>query len=81
MVELKLNVSDVDFDSLIHLLAGSMAGPAVLAAKMVPDSAKEDLVVSYINSNAEKLEQMFQNMLAGKGVNLKISGAKAMKIG
>ena len=81
MVELKLNVSDVDFDSVIQALAGHLAGPAAMAARLVPDSAKEDMVVQYINANAEKLEQMFENALASKGVKLKVSGAQATKIG
>ena len=81
MVELRFDVSEVDFDSVVQALAGSLAGPAVLAARMLPDSAKEDMVVSYVNANAEKLEQMFENALAGKGVKLKITGAKATKIG
>ena len=81
MVELKLNVSDVDFDSVIQALAGHLAGPAAIAARLVPDSAKEDMVVQYINANAEKLEQMFENALASKGVKLKVSGAQATKIG
>ena len=81
MVELKLNVSDVDFDSVIQALAGHLAGPAAMAARLVPDSAKEDMVVQYINANSEKLEQMFENALASKGVKLKISGAQATKVG
>ena len=43
MVELKFNVSDVDFDSVIQALAGGLAGPAALAARALPDSAKEEL--------------------------------------
>ena len=80
MVELKFKVSDVDFDSVIQALAGSLAGPAAMAARLVPDSAKEEMVASYINSNAEKLEQMLENALASKGVKLKITGATATKI-
>ena len=81
MIELKLNVSDVDFDSVIQALAGHLAGPAAIAARLVPDSAKEDMVVQYINANSAQLEQMFENALAGKGVKLKVSGAQAAKIG
>lgn len=77
MVELKFNVSDVDFDSVIQALAGSLAGPAALAARALPDSAKEELVAKYINANAAKLENWIGNAIASKGVKMKISGAQA----
>ena len=80
MVELRFDVSEVDFDSVIQALAGSLAGPAAMAARLLPDGAKEEMVAGYINANAEKLEQMLENALASKGVKLKISGAKATKI-
>ena len=77
MVELKLHVSDVDYDSLIQALAGQLAGPAVMAAKLLPDSAKEEMAAKYINANAERIGQMLESALANKGVHVKISGAKA----
>lgn len=77
MVELRFNVSDVDFDSVIQALAGSMAGPAAFAARALPDSAKEELVVKYINANAARLEQWMESALASKGVKMRISGAQA----
>lgn len=77
MVELKLLVSEVDYESVIQALAGHLAGPAVLAARALPDSAKEELVVKYINSNAGRLEGWMENALASKGVKMKISGAEA----
>ena len=77
MVELKLYVSDVDFDSVIQALAGHLAGPAVLAARALPDNAKEELVVKYINSNSGKIDSWIENALASKGVRMKITGAQA----
>ena len=77
MVELKLYVSDVDYESLIQALAGRVPGPAVMAARVLPDGAKEELVVKYINSNSSKLEGWMASALASKGVHLKISGAQA----
>ena len=80
MVELKFNVSDVDFESVIQALAGGFAGPAALAARALPDSAKEELVVKYINANAGKLESWMENALASKGVRMKITQARATKL-
>ena len=77
MVELKFTVSDVDFDTVIQALAGQLAPPVVLAARAMPDEAKEELVVRYINANAGQMERQFEAALAAKGVRLKISGAKA----
>ena len=56
MVELRFNVSDVDFDSVIQALSGRLAGPVTMMARTLPDSAKEELVVKYINANADRLE-------------------------
>ena len=77
MVELRLNVSEVDYASVVQALAGHLAGPAMLAAGALPDSAKEELVVKYINANAGRLESWMENALASKGVRLKITGAQA----
>ena len=77
MVELKLYVSDVDYESVVQALAGRLAGPAALAAKALPDAAKEELVVKYINANSTKIEGWMENALASKGVKLKITGAQA----
>lgn len=82
MVELKLYVSEVDFESAIQAFAGTgFAGnAAVLAAKALPDSAKEELAVKYVNSNAEKLEEMLASAAARKGIRVKFSGAQATVI-
>lgn len=77
MIELKLYVSDVDYESVVQALSGKLAGPAVLAAKALPDGAKEEMAVRYINGSASKLEEMMENALASKGVKLKITGAQA----
>ena len=77
MVELKLYVSDVDYESVVQALAGRLSGPAALAARALPDSAKEELVVKYINGNSAKIEEWMESALASKGVRLKITGAQA----
>ncbi len=80
MVELKFSVSDVDFDAVIQALAGQLAPPVILAARAMPDEAKEELVVRYINANAAQMERRFESALASKGLRMKISGAKATLI-
>ena len=77
MVELKFNVSDVDYESIIQALAGFLAGPAVMAVRAMPDSAKEEMAVRYINANAARMESWLENALASKGVRMKISDAQA----
>lgn len=78
MVELKLYVSEVDFDSVIRLVGGGMmGGVASMAARAMSEGAKEELAVKYINGSARKLEDMLENAAASKGVSLKISGAQA----
>lgn len=80
MVELKLYVSDVDFEALLKLMAnGNAAGmtAAAMAARALPDSAKEELAVKYINASSGKIEQMFENAAVSKGVHMKITGARA----
>lgn len=77
MVELKFSVSDVDFEAVIQALAGQLAGPVLMAARAMPDSAKEEMVAKYINANASQMERWLENALASKGLRMKISGAKA----
>lgn len=79
MIELKLYVSEVDFEATIQALAGTgFAGnAAVLAARALPDSAKEELAVKYMNANAEKLQDMMQSAAERKGIRMKVSGAQA----
>ena len=82
MIELKLYVSDVDYEATIQALAGTgFAGSAaVLAARALPDSAKEELAVKYMNANAEKLESMMEAAAERKGFRMKFSGAQATVI-
>lgn len=79
MIELKLYVNEVDYESLIEAFAGTgFAGSAaVMAARALPDSAKEELAVKYLNMNAEKLENMLESAAERKGVRVRISGAQA----
>ena len=77
MVELRLSVSDVDFEAVIQALAGQLAGPALMAARAMPDEAKEEMAVRYLNANAAQMERWLENALAAKGLRMKISGAKA----
>ena len=80
MIELKLNISDVDYEALIKTFAGSLSGPAILAAKALPVSAKEDLAVKYLNTNAGKLCAALEKMAAGKGIHLSATDAEAKKL-
>ncbi len=79
MIELKLYVSDVDYDAVLkNLGGGGIAGAAAaMAAKALPDSAKEELAVKYLNGNADKLMAMLENAAAGQGIVLHVSGAQA----
>ena len=77
MVELKLYVSEVDYESVMQALGGHLAGPMALAARALPDSAKEELVVKYINASAGQMESWLENALSAKGLRMKISGAQA----
>ena len=79
MVELKMYVSEVDFDAAIRMFAGTgMAGNAAAAAAgLLSDSAKEELAVKYLNANSEKLEAMMEAAAERKGVRVKFTGACA----
>ncbi len=79
MIELKLYVSEVDYASAIQAFAGTgLAGStAVMAMKALPNSAKEELVVKYLNSNAEKLQGMLADAASRQGIRLTVSGAQA----
>lgn len=79
MIELKMSVSEIDFDAVIRLLAGTgIAGnAAAMAAGRLSDSAKEALAVKYINANAERISAMMENAAERKGVRVKITDAHA----
>ena len=82
MVELKLNVSDVDYDAVVKLLSGGgLAGAAIaMAASALSDDAKEEFAAKYINNNAHKLESMLETAAAKQKIHLRISGAQAAVI-
>lgn len=77
MIELTLTVRDVDYDALIARFAGSLGGMATLAAKALPQSAKEELAVKYLNANAGKLSQMLENAARQNGVGVTVGSASA----
>ena len=79
MIELKLYVSEMDYEAAIQAFAGTgvVGSAAALAARALPDSAKEELAVKYVNSNAEKLEGMLEAAAERKGIRVKVSGAQA----
>lgn len=79
MVELKLYVSDVDYEAALRVLTGGgiSGSAAAMAARALPDSAKEELAVKYMNASAAKLEGMLEQAAASKGIRLKITGAQA----
>jgi len=79
MVELKLYVSDVDYEAAIRTLTGGgIAGSAaVMAARALSEAKKEELAVKYLNSSAPKLARALENLAASKGIRLKVSGAQA----
>lgn len=79
MIELKINVSNVDYDAVIRLLGGG--GTASNAFSMLtgilPDGVKEEFAVDLINSNAGELASMLESAAAERGIRLNLSGAKA----
>ena len=79
MIELKLTVSDVDYEAAIRALTGGgmAGGAAVMAARALPDGKKEELAVKYLNANAPRLEQSLESLASSRGIRLKISGAQA----
>ena len=79
MIELKLYVSEVDFDSVIQRFAGSgsMGSMAAMAAGLLSDSAKEELAAKYLNASSDKLEAMLQDAAERQGLHMRLSGAQA----
>lgn len=80
MIELKLTVSELDYDALVRHFGGSLGSTLALAAKALPDSAKDDLAVKYLNSNAGAISQKIEQMAANRGVRLKIRDAQARTV-
>ncbi len=77
MIELTLTVRDVDYDALIARFGGSLGGVAAMAAKALPQSAKEELAVKYLNANAGKLSQKLEGMARQNGVGVTVETARA----
>lgn len=77
MIELTLTVRDVDYDALISRFGGSLGGVAAMAAKALPQSAKEELAVKYLNANAGKLSQKLEDMARQNGVGVTVETARA----
>ncbi len=77
MVELKLHVSDVDYESVLQALSGHFPKELISMARAVPDHAKEHLIVDFLNRNANKLEQWMEDTLTAQGIHAHISGASA----
>ena len=80
MIELKLQVSEIDYEAVVKLFAGSLGPAAAAAARMLPESAKEELAAKYLNASAPKLCEKAEQMAAERGLKMKISGAKATVI-
>ncbi len=80
MIELRFTLRDVDYEAIIQSLAGHVSGPAALAlaaARAMPDSAKEDMLVRYLNGNAGNLAAQLESAAQAKGIRLKVSAAQA----
>lgn len=77
MIELTLTVRDVDYDALIARFGGSLGGVAAMAAKALPQSAKEEMAVKYLNSNVGKLSQKLEGMARQNGVGVTVASARA----
>lgn len=77
MIELKLTIRQVDYDALIARFGGSLGGVAAMAAKALPQAAKEELAVKYLNANAGKLSQQLENMARQNGIAVTVDSASA----
>ncbi len=80
MIELKLSVSEVDYDALLSRFGGSIGGVAAMAARALPTGAKEDMAVKYLNNHADRLSQSLETLAANNGIRVKIASAEAKTI-
>ncbi len=80
MIELKLQVSEIDYEAVLKLFAGSLGPAAVAAARILPEGAKEELAAKYLNASAPKLCEKAEQMAERNGLKMKITGAKATVI-
>ena len=70
MIELKILVDDIDYNSLTELLVPLLAEKA----------KKDELVVQLINKNRDKLLQKGRALAAKNGVRLQLCDVAAKKI-
>ena len=80
MIELKLTVSEVDYDALLSRFGGSIGGVAAMAARALPTGAKEDMAVKYLNNHADRLSQSLETLAANNGIRVKIASAEAKTV-
>ncbi len=80
MIELKLTVSEIDYDALLSRFGGSIGGVAAMAARALPAGAKEDMAVKYLNNHAGRLSQSLETLAAGNGIRVKIASAEARTV-
>lgn len=79
MIELKVRVSEVDYEAAIRaLIGGGMAGnAAALALRALSEQKKEEMAVKYINNSANQLTKSLEDLAAAKGIGLKVTDAEA----
>jgi len=77
MIELKVTLRDIDYDALIRRFGGSIGGAASFAMKALPDSAKEELAVKYLNTNAGGLSRELEELAGSQGIGVKVASAQA----
>ena len=81
MIELRFSVSEIDYEAMIQAMTGGrpnpMASMALLAARGMSETAREEMLVKYLNASAGYLSRQMENAAQAKGVRVKISGAQA----
>lgn len=80
MLELKLDIDEVDYESVLQVLSEHLPAAVVMAARALPDSAKESMVATLISNNADKLTQWMEKALESQGIHARISGVSATKV-
>lgn len=84
MIELRFSVSEVDYEAVIQAMTGGrpspMASMALMAARSMTNSAKEEMLAKYLNANAEYLSRQAESAALSKGVHVKVSGAQALVV-
>ena len=96
MVKLELELTDIDYDTLIREylpkikdkleqsgspFAGmASGGMAGTLLQMAPTSLKDKLAAEMLNMNAPKLEQLFSDMAARNGLSGKVQNFKATAV-